>query len=478
MSDLRKILYKALNIFDLASMIFCFFLASSIVNLPLEHVSFIQFLSMKIKIQNVLLFGVFILIWHGIFLRFGIYSSRRFSTYWSEFADLLKATSLGTFVLFIFKLLFNIRMASTATIVVFWAIISLVVILSRLTLRFILKEFRVNGKNLRKVVFVGVNARSLRFAQKIESKPELGYRISGFVDTVHPDSEEFKRSSFSFLGNFNEFPAFVRNNVVDEVVVCLPLKSFYQQALDIIFLCEEQGINVRFLSDLFDLKLARTTTEQFEGEPVLMLHRGGMEGYTVIVKRFLDIITSLSLIIILSPLFMITVILIKITSPGPVLFFQNRMGLNKRIFRMMKFRTMFPDAEKKMAELEHLNEVSGPVFKIKNDPRITPIGRYLRKSSIDELPQLFNVLMGDMSLVGPRPLAIRDCDRLEKDWHRRRFTVRPGITCLWQIKGRSNIPFERWMELDMEYIDKWSLWLDFNILLRTVPAVLKGSGAA
>jgi lipopolysaccharide/colanic/teichoic acid biosynthesis glycosyltransferase len=175
---------------------------------------------------------------------------------------------------------------------------------------------------------------------------------------------------------------------------------------------------------------------------------------------------------------LIAAALIRLTSRGPALFVQKRLGLNKRIIGVYKFRTMVRDAEKKQAELEHLNEVSGPVFKIKNDPRITPIGRFLRKTSIDELPQLFNVLKGDMSLVGPRPLPVRDYQGFNKDWQRRRFSIRPGITCLWQINGRSTVQFDRWMELDMEYIDRWSVWLDMQILIRTIPAVLKGSGAA
>jgi lipopolysaccharide/colanic/teichoic acid biosynthesis glycosyltransferase len=180
---------------------------------------------------------------------------------------------------------------------------------------------------------------------------------------------------------------------------------------------------------------------------------------------------------LLAPVLAIVAILIRLTSPGPVLFVQKRLGLNKRHFNVYKFRTMVVDAEKRMLEIEHLNEVSGPVFKIKNDPRITPIGRFLRKTSIDELPQLFNVLIGDMSLVGPRPLPVRDYEGFNEDWQRRRFSVRPGITCLWQVGGRSSIPFEKWMELDLQYIDKWSLWLDLQILLRTIPAVLRGSGA-
>jgi len=197
-----------------------------------------------------------------------------------------------------------------------------------------------------------------------------------------------------------------------------------------------------------------------------------------VVKRVLDFTVSLILIILLAPIFVVAAILIKLTSPGPVLFLQKRLGLNKRGFLVCKFRTMVPDAEKKMKEIEHLNEVSGPVFKIKRDPRITAIGGFLRRTSIDELPQLFNVLKGDMSLVGPRPLPVRDYEGFSEDWQRRRFSVRPGITCLWQVGGRSSIPFEKWMQLDLQYIDEWSLWLDLQILLRTIPAVLRGSGAA
>jgi lipopolysaccharide/colanic/teichoic acid biosynthesis glycosyltransferase len=186
----------------------------------------------------------------------------------------------------------------------------------------------------------------------------------------------------------------------------------------------------------------------------------------------------LSLLIILSPIILLAAVLIKLTSPGPVFFIQERIGINKRRFNLYKFRSMVPDAEEKLATVEHLNEVTGPVFKITEDPRITSIGKFLRKTSIDELPQLLNVLNGSMSLVGPRPLPVRDYQGFDQDWLRRRFSVRPGITCLWQINGRSSIPFNQWMELDMQYIDEWSLSLDLKILAKTIPAVIKGSGAA
>ncbi len=210
---------------------------------------------------------------------------------------------------------------------------------------------------------------------------------------------------------------------------------------------------------------------------MISFYTGGMHGWPVVVKRTLDFCLSYVLLVLLSPLFVVVGLLIKVTSQGPLFFSQERVGLNKRKFRLYKFRTMIAEAEQKLSEVEHLNEVSGPVFKIKDDPRLTTIGKFLRKTSIDELPQLFNVLKGDMSLVGPRPLPVRDVDGFGKDWQRRRFSVRPGITCLWQVNGRSDIPFENWMELDIQYIDQWSLWLDVKILAQTIPAVLRGSGA-
>jgi lipopolysaccharide/colanic/teichoic acid biosynthesis glycosyltransferase len=175
--------------------------------------------------------------------------------------------------------------------------------------------------------------------------------------------------------------------------------------------------------------------------------------------------------------FLLVAALIRLTSKGPVFFRQTRIGYGKRPFEILKFRTMVVDAEKLMSQVEHLNETNGPTFKLKNDPRITPLGRFLRKSSLDEIPQLVNVFLGDMSLVGPRPLPVRDYEGFSKDWHRRRFSVKPGITCLWQVMGRSSISFDEWMALDMRYIDQWSVWLDIKILFQTIPAVFRGSGA-
>ena len=196
------------------------------------------------------------------------------------------------------------------------------------------------------------------------------------------------------------------------------------------------------------------------------------------IKRLLDVLGSAVALIVHLPILAIIAIAIKLDSRGPVFFVQERVGLNRRKFRALKFRTMATDAEERIKELEDKNEVRGAAFKMRNDPRVTRVGHILRKLSLDELPQFFNVLRGDMSLVGPRPLPLRDVERIDEQWQKRRFSVKPGITCLWQVNGRHEISFEHWMEMDLQYIDNWSLKLDFEILMKTIPAVLRGSGAS
>jgi exopolysaccharide biosynthesis polyprenyl glycosylphosphotransferase len=256
------------------------------------------------------------------------------------------------------------------------------------------------------------------------------------------------------------------------------LRSFYEHAARIAALCEQHGIFMRFDPEIFDLKIARARAQDLDGEAHITAYSSSLEGWPALLKRLLDVSLSLILLVAIAPLLVIVGLMVKLTSSGPILFRQERVGLNKRRFCIYKFRTMVVDAEKLQPALESSNEALGPVFKIRNDPRITPIGRLLRRTSLDELPQLFNVLRGDMSLVGPRPLPLRDYQGFDQDWQRRRFSVRPGITCLWQIGGRSDVNFDHWMKLDLQYLDEWSIWLDVKILAQTIPAVLRGTGAA
>ena len=474
----RRILLNAFKLFDMAIMVVAFVTATELMLHQSPSVTFAEFLAMRVKVGNFLIFSGLLLVWHILFSGLGLYASRRLGRRLAEIADTLKATSLATVFLGVGAAIFRIRMAPPTFLLIFWLLSSALLVSSRLILRWFLAQTRLHGRNLRDILIVGTNARSVGFAKSLQSRPELGYRVLGFADQGWDGSEEFRNSGFRLLCTLDELPNFFRKNVVDEVLIALPIRSFHDNASQIAALCEEQGILFRVLPNLFDLKRSRSWTEDVEGQPMVTHHNGITEGWQLIFKRMLDFTVALVALIVLSPVLIGTAILIVLTSPGPVFFIQRRVGLNKREFPVYKFRTMVVDAEKRMRELEHLNEVSGPVFKITKDPRITPIGRILRKMSIDELPQLINVLRGDMSLVGPRPLPVRDYEGFSKDWQRRRFSVRPGITCLWQVSGRSSIPFEQWMELDLQYIDKWSLWLDLRILIQTIPAVLKGEGAA
>ncbi len=477
----RRILATAIKFFDLALVSLCFGIANFPVLLRLGPVSFARFLSMRIKLQNLIVFLALLWVWNGIFTMFGLYDSKRLSGRRAEAGDVIKATSLGTLAVAAVGFVLKLRMITPSFIALFWLFSTAAAVGSRAILRTWLRHLRKQGRNSRKILIVGSNRRAIEFAETIQSQAELGYRIIGFADEDWSGLEQISARGFSLASDLTTLPVFLRRNVVDEVLLTLPVRSFYLHACHIAALCEQQGIILRVLPDLFNLKDTRPSAGELDGAALISHYTTVMEGWPLLTKRILDFTFSLGLLIVLAPLLLVAAILIKLTSPGPVLFIQKRVGLNKRTFNIYKFRTMVVNAEDKLLEIEHLNEVSGPVFKIKADPRLTPIGKFLRKTSIDEFPQLFNVLQGDMSLVGPRPLQLRDYELFSDgcaDWERCRFSVRPGITCLWQVDGRSSVPFEKWMELDLQYVRKWSLWLDLKILAKTIPAVLRGSGAA
>lgn len=474
----RRLLLMTLKVVDLLILAAVFLLAAVPVWRGGEEITFAQFLSMRIKVENFFLFFALLGTWHLLFLSLGVYQSQRMESRKEELTCIFRATSAATICVGLLSFFVRIRMVTPTYVLAFWILTTCTVMASRFALRFILEGVRRRGRNIRHVLIVGTNSRALEFAQKIESKPESGYRIIGFVDEPWSGLEEFHKGPYPVVCDFQNLASYLRKAVVDDVMIGLPIRSYYEQASAVAALCEVHGIVVQFLPGLFNLKLARPRAAEFDGDALITLSTGQMDGWPIVLKRVLDVVLSLLVLLFLGPLLLVVAALIKLTSEGPVFFMQDRLGLNKRRFRVCKFRTMVADAERKQVALEHLNEQHGPVFKIQADPRITPIGRVLRKTSIDELPQLFNVLWGEMSLVGPRPLPVRDYLGFDQDWHRRRFSVRPGITCLWQISGRNSIGFDKWMELDMRYIDEWSLWLDFQILAGTIPAVLRGTGAA
>jgi exopolysaccharide biosynthesis polyprenyl glycosylphosphotransferase len=277
-----------------------------------------------------------------------------------------------------------------------------------------------------------------------------------------------------YLGGLERLDKLLKENPVSVVFCSLPVKSMYEPIQQVIAVCEQFGVEVRHSSHLFQTKIARLDRTPGTSYSILRMVR---DDWTRYAKRAMDIVGAGTLLLLTSPILLAAGIAIKLTSQGPIFFSQDRYGLYRRRFRIYKMRTMVVNAETLQAQLEGQNELGGPVFKIKEDPRITKVGAFLRKTSIDELPQLWNVLSGDMSLVGPRPLAVRDVLKIEDSAQLRRFSVLPGITCIWQMSGRNNTDFANWIRQDLEYIDKWSLLLDLKILIGTVPAVLWGKGA-
>lgn len=470
----RKLLLNLYKFSDVCILTVSLLLASWFVTSHMKKISFEEFLLLRIEIVNLIIFSGVIILWEILFHHFHLYRSRRLDRRIQECKDIVKATTTGTVIMLVCGQICKISAFTPHFMLFFWFSSTILTICFRLFIRYFLKKVRLHGRNLRNILIVGTNRRAYDFARKIEESKELGYCVIGYVD----DKIYLPRENLKLLGKLGDFPAVLKSHIIDEVVIALPIKSRYEEIQKIIETAEEQGIPIRLnLFQLFNTKIAKLTSGIFDDFPVLKMVSGSQDSRRYTAKRTIDIVLTSVLIVLTSPLMLVSAIAIKLTSHGPVFFFQDRVGYNKRIFRLCKFRTMVVDAEKRQEQLETLNEMDGPVFKIRNDPRVTYVGRWLRKSSMDELPQLFNVLKDDMSLVGPRPLPLRDYNGFSQDWQRRRFSIKPGITCTWQISGRNNISFEEWMKLDMEYIDNWSLIGDLKILFKTIPVVILGKGA-
>lgn len=430
-----------------------------------------------IQVHTVVAMVVLFFTWKTTFHLMGLYQSKRLIKHSVEATQVFTVSIIATLLLSVVAFLFHSLTITPGVLWRFFCLASIGLVGSHAVMRQGLEAVRLRGHNLRHLLIVGTNDRALAFANSILARPELGYKLVGFVDDSWTGLSHEIDLPAALVCDLNGFRSFLRTHVVDEVVIALPIKSFYEQEDELFQICGEQGIVVRMLPDLFRTSPALTGIDQLGSSLVFSFYTTPNDVFQLAIKRLFDLAGSMILLVLLSPVLLATFILVKLDSKGPAIFVQERVGLNKRRFHIYKFRSMVTNSEKLQAQLESANEAQGPVFKIKRDPRITKIGRFMRKTSIDELPQLFNVLKGDMSLVGPRPLPIRDYNGFSEDWQRRRFSIRPGITCLWQVSGRNGISFDQWMRLDMTYIDQWSIWLDLKILARTIPAVVRGSGA-
>jgi len=437
----------------------------------------IDYLSERIKVANAILGFLLLTTWHAALATQNLYVSHRLQSLRGELKEIARAIVICSAALLIAAQLGKWPTINAATVAGFGFLSLTLVITVRLGLRLNLRRLRAHGHNVKSLLLIGGGPRGRRFAAQLQRRQDLGYKLLGYVDSDLALANQ-QITGAQWLGRLEDLPRVIATEVIDEVAIALPIKSQYTQIESAVALLEEQGITTHLLSDLFPQKLARLQPTDFDGLPIVSLHSVPPFSWRTETKRLLDVVGATLLLVLFVPFFTLIAIAIKLDSAGPVFFVQDRVGFNKRRFRMIKFRTMRANAEAEMKELEHLNEKAGPIFKIRKDPRVTRVGRWLRKTSIDELPQLINVLLGDMSLVGPRPLSVRDASRMEEVWQKRRFSVKPGLTCLWQISGRSNLSFDHWMELDLEYIDHWSLGLDASILLRTIPAIVMARGAS
>lgn len=428
------------------------------------------------------LLPIVLLIWGGLTLTFHLYHSQRTASLLVEIWDIARvsiaATLVLTLVIFLFQLdrrLLGDDQISRLWILLFvtttFLLISARVVIVRLTARWV----RSQGYNYRTVVVAGTNETARKIARRIDQHPHWGYRILGFV-AENQESASPEIDPRLLLGELDDLADIVEDNVVDEVFLALGLREL-SRLENLLLQLEEQGVRTRLALDLFPHAKARVQIGTLEELPLLTYSTTPTSELRLLGKRLTDICISLVVLGLSLPAMLVIAIAIKIASSGSVLYRQTRCGLRGRRFTLLKFRTMVEDADQQLEQLSHLNEMGGPVFKMKQDPRITPVGRWLRRLSLDELPQLWNVLKGDMSLVGPRPPVPDEVSAYER-WQRRRLSMRPGMTCLWQIHGRNEIDFDRWMQLDLEYIDNWSPMLDLKILARTIPAVLSGRGAS
>lgn len=421
-------------------------------------------------------------IWSVLLWSSGRYRSHRTVPLLEEAAAVVRvavtASVLFALAVWAFRLderLLDSDRVSRAWILLFSLLAGLFVLASKLALRVTSRHVRARGFNFRTVLLVGTNRSARALAESIRAHRYWGYRVLGFVANEE-GGEPADPQAEPLLGTLADLPALLEREVVDEVIFAVSRKEL-DRFEDLFLALQEQGILTRFALDFFPHTQARVRLEELDGVPLATFATSPTGVFQLAWKRALDVALSALLLVLALPVVLFVALAIRVTSGGAVLFRQTRCGLNGRRFTLYKFRTMVADAEERRHEVAHLNEMDGPVFKARRDPRVTWLGRFLRKFSLDELPQLWNVLKGDMSLVGPRPPIPEEVAQYAR-WQRRRLAMKPGLTCLWQISGRNELDFERWMELDLQYIDSWSPWLDLKILAKTVPVVLSGRGAS
>ena len=463
-------------------------LLSQALDVFLTAVSFVISFGLRAQIRTLYLFGraidvrdyynsllVIVIIWWLFFDLQKAYSTQRDPSLFFDLKSVLRTVFFGTLTLFAVSYLLRIELPVRSVIILFVVINVPLLLAGKIFFHFIRSYMRMAGKLRRTVLIVGAGEKAGRYIDSIRKHSDWGLDLIGFIDS-NPQKVGTHYYGAEVLGMPKDMPAILHRNAIDEVVFAVPTRQ-WEECVDMLALCEQEGVRTLIISDFFSGLIARVESEVIHGIPVLTYSTTPLKEWHLLIKRVFDILVSGTMLILLLPLLLVIAVIIKLTSKGPVFYRWKVVGLNKKKFTGYKFRTMIVGADHMKRLLMDKNEMKKVVFKMKNDPRVTWIGKILRKFSLDELPQLWSVLRGDMSIVGPRPPLVSELDEFES-WHRRKLSVKPGLTCLWQVSGRSKISdFDDWVRLDLEYIDNWSLWLDFKVLLKTIPVVLLGRGA-
>jgi exopolysaccharide biosynthesis polyprenyl glycosylphosphotransferase len=473
-----RLIARIVYLVDLALTSAAFFAAFFLRDFVLPRVAPARFPTGLFPLSDYLkIFPFVVIIWSILLFSYHSYHSHRTIPLRREVLTIIRVVVVGNLLLATLAYLLPLRQLSRAWFILFGALSAVLLVAEKILLRVLARYVRSKGLNYRTVLIVGTGRRAIEVARMIVNHKYWGFKILGFVSDGHHLPNGWAR--FRIFGTVPDLKRILEQpstEPIDEIVFAVTRKKL-DEMKQIFLMCEELGIRTRVAMNFFTNRVARIEVEELEGVPFLTFTTTPSNETQLAAKRMLDVCVSLLILGISMPVIAISSPAIKLTSPGSILFKQERIGLNGRIFTLYKFRTMIEDAHERRGEVTHLNEMTGPVFKAKADPRVTGVGRWLRKFSLDEIPQLWNVLKGDMSLVGPRPPIPEEVASYHR-WHRRRLSMKPGLTCLWQVSGRNNVDFDRWMQLDLDYIDNWSPSLDLKILLRTIPAVLSGKGAS
>ncbi len=406
--------------------------------------------------------------------REGAYDVRRGHPLVDEIYGVINATT--TAIMLLVVLVFFYRRLFYSRIIFIYAGLMIVLLLglARIVRNAVLSRLRQAGQGVDRVLIIGAGETGRTVIRNLIAQPDLGYRVIGFLDD-DPLKSTTDLGPIKALGAIDNLPEAIRENMIDQVIITLPWQ-YHRKVVRLVIDSEQAGVRARVVPDMFQLSMGGADIEDLNGIPLISVKETTLTGWNLTLKRAVDLALAALAVTLLAPLWLVVALAIKLDSPGPVFFRQPRAGRLGKPFTVYKFRSMYQDAEAQLEKLRQKNEAAGPMFKIREDPRRTRVGRFIRKTSIDELPQLINVLRGEMSWVGPRPALLSEVAQYQ-DWHRKRLEVQPGMTGLWQVSGRSDLTFDEMVMLDIYYAENWSLGLDIQIMLRTVPQVLFGDGA-